>query len=290
MYKGIVMEVKKNYIIVMKDDGTMHRVKSKGSQQIGDSIFFFDEDIYNKSSKNNVVPFQKWAIPLGLVAALILFIFTPIIKNISPGAMNSYAVVTFDVNPSVELTLNNEGNIIKASGLNDDGSALDLKAIEGMTVAQGIEALKTLFSDGNYLVNNNSVLVGFSFTENKEDVDFENLVQNAVKKTFDTFNVAYLKGTEADIKAAESLGISLGKYEAELELDDDLLEEAIESLTVDQITELLRNKPDVIFWDDDIIDELEDELEDRLEEDNEDDDHDNEDDDEDDDHDDKDED
>lgn len=278
MYKGIVMEVKKDYVIVMKDDGTMNSIKNKDNLKLGDSIFFFDEDICSLEKKSDKIPRAKWMVPLGLVAALIIFIFTPLIKNISPGISDSYALVTFDVNPSVEFMLNSKGKIIKANGLNDDGSALDLKALEGMNVTEGVNTLKTLFSEGNYLINNNSVLVGFSFTGNEDDIEFENLVQDAVKRTFDTYNIAYLKGTDADIKAAESLGISLGKYEAELELDDDLLEEAIENLSVDQIIELLRTKPDIIFWDDDIIDELEDELEDRLEDnkknDDDDDDHD----------------
>ena len=48
MFKGIVTETKDDYVIVMKDDGTLVRIKNKDGLNIGTSIFFFEEDIYIK--------------------------------------------------------------------------------------------------------------------------------------------------------------------------------------------------------------------------------------------------
>ena len=47
-YKAIVMEININYVIVMKNDGTLTYIKYKPGLKIGDNIIFTESDIYKK--------------------------------------------------------------------------------------------------------------------------------------------------------------------------------------------------------------------------------------------------
>ncbi len=278
MFKGIVMEVKDDYVIVMKEDGTLVRIKDKDGLKLGKSIFFFEEDVYVKKETAKVIPFRKYILPLGAIAALFIILIGPIMNMFSTRMNNVYAVLTFDINPSIEFELDQNGIIKNVKGINDDAIALGLDKIKGMTFEEGTMALKDLLSQNNYLNNNNAVLVGFSFIGN-ENINYEKDIQKTIKNTFKGTDVAFLKGQKSNLEKAQSQGISLGKYEALVKLDEDNLEDAIENLTTQEMLELLRNVDGSVFLDEEQIDELQDELEDRLEDENDKDDNDDQDDD-----------
>lgn len=282
MFKGIVMEIKDDYVIIMKEDGTLVRIKNKDGLKVGKSIFFFEEDIYIKKATAKVIPFRKYIVPLGAIAALFIILIGPIMNMYSTRINNVYAVLTFDINPSIEFELDENGIIKNVKGINDDAIALSLDKIKGMTFEEGTVALKDILSQNNYLSNNNSVLVGFSFI-GKENINYEKDIQNTIKNTFKGTDVAFLKGKKSDLEKAQSQGISLGKYAALVKLDEDNFEDAIENLSTQEMLELLKNVDGSVFLDEDQLDELQDELEDRLEDDNDKDDNDEDEDDQDDD-------
>lgn len=282
MFKGIVMEIKDDYVIIMKEDGTLVRIKNKDGLKVGKSIFFFEEDIYIKKATAKVIPFRKYIVPLVAIAALFIILIGPIMNMYSTRINNVYAVLTFDINPSIEFELDENGIIKNVKGINDDAIALSLDKIKGMTFEEGTVALKDILSQNNYLSNNNSVLVGFSFI-GKENINYEKDIQNTIKNTFKGTDVAFLKGKKSDLEKAQSQGISLGKYAALVKLDEDNFEDAIENLSTQEMLELLKNVDGSVFLDEDQLDELQDELEDRLEDENDKDDNDEDEDDQDDD-------
>lgn len=267
MFKGIVMEIKDDYVIIMKEDGTLVRIKNKDDLKVGKSIFFFEEDIYIKKETAKVIPFRKYIVPLGAIAALFIILINPIMNMFSTKMNNVYAVLTFDINPSIEFELDQNGIIKDVKGINDDAIALGLDKIKGMTFEEGTLVLKDLLSQNNYLSNNNAVLIGFSFIGN-ENINYEKDIQKTIQNTFKGTDVAFLKGQKSDLEKAQSQGISLGKYEALVKLDEDNFEDAIENLSTQEMLELLRNVDGSIFLDEEQLDELQDELEDRLEDEN----------------------
>ncbi|MGL5085416.1 MAG: hypothetical protein ACRC68_06790, partial [Clostridium sp.] len=72
-----------------------------------------------------------------------------------------------------------------------------------------------------------------------------------------------------NIKAAKKKGISIGRYQSYLELDDDLLEDAIENMSIDELNKLLSGSNNSIRLNEEAVDEILDEIEDRIEENNE---------------------
>ncbi|SCK02318.1 Regulation of sigma I protein [uncultured Clostridium sp.] len=267
MFKGIVMEIKDDYVIIMKEDGTLVRIKNKDDLKVGKSIFFFEEDIYIKKETAKVIPFRKYIVPLGAIAALFIILINPIMNMFSAKMNNVYAVLTFDINPSIEFELDQNGIIKDVKGINDDAIELGLDKIKGMTFEEGTVVLKDLLSQNNYLSNNNAVLIGFSFIGN-ENINYEKDIQKTIQNTFKGTDIAFLKGQKSDLEKAQSQGISLGKYEALVKLDEDNFEDAIENLSTQEMLELLRNVDGSVFLDEDQLEELQDELEDRLEDEN----------------------
>ena len=269
MFKAIVMEIKEKYIIVMKDGGEIVRINKKNDLKIGETIFCLDEDIYNGRVESKNKGLKNLLIPLGAVAALLLIFINPIFNRFSSNLNNTYAVLTFDVNPSIEFNLDAKGKIIDVKGINDDGKMLDINTIKGLTVEEGAVKLKEILTNNNYLGNGNSVLVGFSFLGG-DNLQYEEKVQNVVKTTFNDTNVAFIKGNKQSLAMAEQQGISLGKYEAISQLDEEGIEEAFENLSTQELLDLLKANNSNLFLNEDALDELQDELEDRLEDEQED--------------------
>ena len=274
MFKAIVMEIKEKYIIVMKDGGEIVRINKKNDLKIGETIFCLDEDIYNGRVESKNKGLKNLLIPLGAVAALLLIFINPIFNRFSSNLNNTYAVLTFDVNPSIEFNLDAKGKIIDVKGINDDGKMLDINTIKGLTVEEGAVKLKGILTNNNYLGNGNSVLVGFSFLGG-DNLQYEEKVQNVVKTTFNDTNVAFIKGNKQSLAMAEQQGISLGKYEAISQLDEEGIEEAFENLSTQELLDLLKANNSNLFLNEEALDELQDELEDRLEDEQEDDDENN---------------
>lgn len=265
MFKAIIMEVKEDYIIVMKEGGSLVKINKKGDLKVGQSIYCFEDDLYIEKVVNKRKSFTSYIVPLGVVAALLCVLCLPMIKNTSPISNNDYAILTFDVNPSIEFNLDEDGKIINVSGINDDSNKLNIDNLKGLSLKEGASKLRDILSNENYLGNKNSVLVGFSFIGKNDNASYEKMVQTTVKDTFTGTNVAFMKGNEDAIKKAKEQGISIGKYEAIAKLDEDGIEEAFENLSTQELLDLLKANNSNVFLNEDALDELEDEIEDRVE-------------------------
>lgn len=268
-FKGMVMEVKEAYALIMKDDGTIIRVGNKPGIEIGQKIFFTGEDVveYRVSEKNEKTP-KKHLMAFIAVAAAIILMIIPLFRGVIP-MTKSYAMITFDINPSLSIKIDKNQTIVKVEGLNDDAKALDLDSLKGKTLAEGSELLRDTILNSSDITNKDSVIVGFAFLESTEDIGFEDDIKGVLNNNFKDFNVMYLKGNKDDLKMAKEKGVSLGKYEAMLKLDDDVLEEELEKLSVPELMDLLKEYSNTPYLDEEMKEEIQDELEDKIEDNNE---------------------
>ena len=191
----------------------------------------------------------------------------PLLKGVSPMA-KGYAMITFDINPSLSIKIDKNQTIVKAEGLNEDGKALDLDELKGKTLAEGSGILRNTILNKSDITNKDSVIVGFTFLNSKEDMEFEDKIKDVLNNNFQNFKVMYLKGNKDDLKIAEEKGVSLGKYEAMLKLDDDVLEEKLEQLSVPELVELLKEYSNTPYLNEEMKEEIQDELEDKIEDSN----------------------
>ena len=102
--------------------------------EVGDTIFFLEEDLYELTkSRNNM---KNKIIPILTIAAMLVLLVVPMVKNnISGGA---YALMSIDVNPSIEFELDKNKNIVNVYGVNDDGKTINLEELKGKTLEEGI--------------------------------------------------------------------------------------------------------------------------------------------------------
>lgn len=270
--KGIILEIKEQYSLVLKEDSTVVRIRNKEKMEIGDIIFFLEEDLYEVCKNKNTM--KNKIIPILTIAAMLVLLVIPVVKNNTTGG--AYALMSIDVNPSIEFELDENKNIVNVYGVNDDGKDMELEELKGKPLEEAVKILE-IYLQKNYS-NTKEGIVGFTFIDKISDDKYESEVKDVVSKGLNKTKFLYLKGSEEDIALAKEKGVSLGRYEALCNLDEETLEDTIEHMSVDEITNLLGAKGNNEYLNEEVIDELEDELEDRTEvedDDDEDDNHDN---------------
>lgn len=275
--KGIILEVKDKYSLVMTDDSSVVRIKNKENMEVGDTIFFLEEDLYQiNKSRNNM---KNKIIPILTIAAMLVLIVVPMVKSNTTGG--TYALMSIDINPSIEFELDENKNIVNVYGVNDDGKTINLEDVKGKTLEEGIKVLEKYLNE-NY-ENSKEGIVGFTFTNKINNNKYENEVKETVSKGLNNTKFVYLKASQEDIELARQKGMSIGRYEALCDLDEDALEDTIEDMSVDEIMSLLgESNKNNIYLNEEVMDELQDELEDRNEDESDQDDDDDDDEDEDD--------
>ena len=274
-YKGIVMELNKDHVIVMKNSGDMIKIKIKDGLEIGDVILFTEEDIIQKSK---VIEFKNKKIvkPLVIVAS-IFFIFILNFSNKQKDPIPSpYALVTLDINPSIGIEVDENKIVVNAKGLNKDGKKINMEDLNGKSLDEATKIIRSYVNSSKDIKNKDSMIVGFAFLESTSNKTFEKNVQSIISKNFNGVEIVYMYGSSQDREKAIEKGISLGRYKADEIINEDLLEDTIENMPVDELINLLKNKSNPVYLNKEIKDELEDRYEDNKN-DKDDDDHDNDD-------------
>lgn len=260
--KGIILEIKEKYSLVLKDDSTVVRIRNKENMEVGDTIIFLEEDLYELNKDRKTI--TNKIIPILTMAAILVLLVVPMVKNNMTGG--AYALMSIDVNPSIEFELDENKKIVNVYGVNDDGKTINLEDLKDKTLEDGIKILEQYLSE-NYS-NSKEGIVGFTFINKISNDKYENEVKDTVSKGLSNTKFVYLKGNEEDIAIAREKGVSIGRYEALCDLDEDTLEDTIENMSVDEIMSLLgANGKDNVYLNEEVMDELQDELEDRTEKD-----------------------
>lgn len=243
MNKGIIMEIKKDYAIALNDNGIMEKILYKKDMKVGQKIFYFEEDIIKSTNKVNIN--HSFLKSFGSIAAIFLLVFT-FFQGIT--YENAYAVVSLDINPSIQIEVSSKMNIISIEGINDDGKNIDFSNIIGSNINNGIEEIKKILIEKKYLDDNKEVLVAFALVKEKDDDKYEESVKDAIHETFKTENVTYVKVVnKANIAEAKTKGVSLGRYEVSLTANEDV-KKNIEKIPVKEITSSIKDNKNVTHW------------------------------------------
>lgn len=245
MNKGLIMEVKKNYAIALNDEGVMEKIISKQSMEVGQKIFYFEEDIV-KTTSDKSYRYNNFLKTFGSIAALFLLVFT-FFQTIK--TEDAYAIVSLDINPSIQIEVDSKQMIIEVEGVNADGKNIDFTDIKDVPLNEGIQKIKEKLIEKKYLDTNKEVLVGFAFVKNEDNSSYEKNIQDAIKSTFKPgeITVTYVKGDKEAVEEAKRKGISLGRYEASLKADEETKKQ-IDRAPVKDITSSIKDKENVIQW------------------------------------------
>jgi hypothetical protein len=162
MKKGIIMEIRRDVLIMMTPDGQFMNGKKVRNQQylIGEEIPFFP---VKKESRLKVKRNWKTAASILTAAVLMLSLLSASFLQTN----KAYAYVSVDINPSLELTLNKDQQVLEITPYNDDAEILmkKLKDWEKDDVSEVAEEILRMSEKLGYLKDDQNVWITSTFTE-----------------------------------------------------------------------------------------------------------------------------
>lgn len=238
MNKGLIVDVKNKYSIVLTEDMSYIKVKNKGVMVKGKTISFFKEDLYveNRSYMN---------VAIAACLALLMIIGLPMLTIDS--FVESYAVVSLDINPSFQYEVNSDYQVTEVFALNEDAEGLldetwlgkPLKVVLMDAIAKAAEA--------EYLTEDRDVVL-LSFASVEETEELEGILESVTES--DDINFIIIETDMETVEAAEDEEVSVGRKALSKELDKedpeaiDLsnIEEEVEKFNQEALMRWIDNK------------------------------------------------
>ncbi len=269
LYKGIIIDVKDEYSIVVTNESEFLRIKNKEGMKVGDKIYFLEEDIYNteentilsdqskeNEEKSNIIDFKEKKEKsknnmsriykrLVSVAATIAIIVGAVIYTSST---KSYATVSFDENgSSLELNLDKNKKVNSTFLIN---GSLDISDDDDFSMV--LDQLYKQIKRDSKNNKNGRVLVGLCF-EDAEDLAYEKEIKNLISQKFKGLNIMYVRVDKNQVNMNQNAEISMGEYAAMKMIEED----DIEGMTMDRLNQMLKDGK-YEYLREEILDELED--------------------------------
>ncbi|WP_066498662.1 anti-sigma factor domain-containing protein [Abyssisolibacter fermentans] len=237
VYKGLIVEVKNDHIIVITEDNCYIKLKNKGNVDIGKKIIFLEEDIIKENNKS----FKSL---IGIAVAIIIAIIT-MVGRFGVERFEAYAIVSLDINPSVEFQIDEENIVRKVNSLNIDGKELIEDNMIGMKIEDAIIAGMKTAIEKQYLNNkNNVVLVSNVIIDDTYDsLDaIEDTIYDRIEeeKEFQDIDVICINSDKEDLKKARENNISVGKYKVYEILSNDNPDIKIEDIKDKKVSQIVK--------------------------------------------------
>ncbi|AKO91458.1 anti-sigma factor domain-containing protein [Priestia filamentosa] len=232
MKKGIVMDINREYIVVLTPDGEFAKAKrEKATYELGEEV---PVKLYSSRKwQNQQRQRSKWrrtAFTSLVIAAALLLFFIPFGQN----KQEVFAYVSIDINPSIEIGVNPSYEVISLTGYNKEGKEIIAKLkrkwkYESFKMVAN-RILKKSEEEG-YLHKNKEIIVTTSYRDeaSKEKEDFSKVVKDSTK----TWRESEYKFVQKDCSfkkrnEAQKKGLSAGKYIEEKDPEKDLKDQKLE--------------------------------------------------------------
>lgn len=235
MKKAIVLEVKRKYAIAMTEDKKLIRLIKKPDMNANQIVHYFIEDCYagGSTKASEKIHFFRLAIAF---ACVLLFLLVSI-TNLNGPIDRAYAMVTFDVNPSLEIFINDQEEVKYIEALNEEGK----KLVKGYSVkkhslGEVLDYLTRASARLGYLSDQGIVLVSYTALEGQVDITIPTM-DNYIHQYQDKYTLAYARPSEEEAKEAQNQGLSVGKYILIKQSKTDIDEKDKKELKVSELIE-----------------------------------------------------
>jgi hypothetical protein len=222
MKKGIIMEIKSDILVMMTSEGEFLTGRKQPNQKydIGEEIPFFPMRNEPASAKRFVK--WNWKVSTALLTSIIVIL--TLFSSAFLQSNQAYAYVSVDINPSMELTLNEKQQVIKITPYNQDAKLL-LEELDGwgnMDVSEVTEEIFFLCEEMGFLKENQNVLITSSFIEDSNDQREDDLVAeiNKFVQEFSTdhnMNITVKETSQEMREEASDKGMTAGSLLRETE-------------------------------------------------------------------------
>lgn len=142
--RGLVMEVKKDHIVVLTPQGEYLQLRNDGSAAIGDSV---------PCSPGTAATPWRFALPRRLAAAAASLLLLSSVGLGAYGHSQPFGVVTVDINPSVAVTYNWFSRVLSVEALNPEAAPLvsGLEDLRLQPVSVAVEEIVSAASETGLL-------------------------------------------------------------------------------------------------------------------------------------------
>ncbi|WP_105615709.1 anti-sigma factor domain-containing protein [Vallitalea okinawensis] len=206
MYKGTVIEESKKCYIIFTDQCEYVKVKKDIKTQIGNEIYFIEEDLFQES-KTSV---NRWV----AIAASFMFIIILMSYNLyKPMVSNAIAVVSVDINPSMEFYIDENRRVQSIKPYNEEAELLLSEKYIGMSVEQVINRVIDRAVELNYLsTQNNTVFIAGGILNEDSNIRLSDEI-NQIVEAYGSRNIdiTYVEVSAEFIISKEAKEESIGK-------------------------------------------------------------------------------
>ncbi|WLV25486.1 anti-sigma factor domain-containing protein [Aciduricibacillus chroicocephali] len=168
MSKGLVMEKHRKYMIVLTSDGMFQKAVPQDCAELGEEVDF--EPLTEKRRKLVLPSIGRFGIPVGIAAAVILLLIVmPFFPQ--PGKeLKTYAYVSIDINPSIELQVDESMRVKKLTPLNEDAKTVQasLGDYKGEDIAKVVDDIMIKSEEKDLTAHGKKMLVGVSYANSKD--------------------------------------------------------------------------------------------------------------------------
>lgn len=255
MKRGIVMSIHKNHAVVMTRDGQFLKAPLQGSPQLGQELLF-DEEVVTLHERRRRFSRLSLTRYVGAAAAVMLLLTAYLVYSATQ-AKAVVAYLTMDINPSIEIGIDERERVRELRAVNIAGSRL----IEGIAYkGRELESVATVIleraSSAHYLdAPHKDILIASIWmnSSNEQIAEFERMLAQSLDGELRSWLDAHDKPSDsvtittlflpAELKnEADSLGISAGKMALYLMAKDEGYPLELESLkkqSIDKATETI---------------------------------------------------
>ncbi|WP_144495082.1 anti-sigma factor domain-containing protein [Bacillus sp. WP8] len=226
MRRGIIVEKNKKYVTLLTPDGQFLRTKyEEQNYEIGQEVTFPNESRLERKRAGFFDLLRLRPLNAGIlsIAAIIVVIFT---MMPSFSSQKAYAYMTIDINPSFELKLDHNYQVIGVTPLNKDAKQVlaSMKDLEKNDMTKVVQEIIDDCDKKGYVNDSKSIYISTVY-ENKQD----NTYKTNVKSKINTISGEYqkrnykLETVESDLETrekAQKAGISTGTYIRNQEMQD----------------------------------------------------------------------
>jgi hypothetical protein len=205
------------FLTLLTPEGEFLRSKKLNQPySIGEEIFFYPvESVKSAKQKNSLVNIFKLKTVWTAMAALMIFLgtFIPMYQD-----NKAYAYMSIDVNPSIELGVNKDMEVVELTGFNKEGKQIisQLEDWKKTDVSDLAKIILSKMKHAGYLTNKEQVVISTVRVEESEKKVEEELdknieeIEEAVHK--EKLQVVNVPATKKDWNKSQKLGISVGQY------------------------------------------------------------------------------
>lgn len=233
MKRGVVLSINKRFVTLLTPEGEFLKTKRQSRPyKVGEEISFSSvkqKFTFSFSSLN--MPAKKTVV-FSLASSFLILI------SVLPSFFTEHvsAYMTFDVNPSIELELNDELEVLKLTGLNSDGKLVikEISNWKGKNVKVVTNRIVMTTRKLGYMEGKKQIVVSTTLLDDNKALD-KNLKAEIKKvsrqENFAQTDLKVIPATKNDRKKAKEQGISTGKF-VEKKLDKESSKNEKESKNV----------------------------------------------------------